>query len=243
MNRTLFAAFALLAATPAVPAPAHAAPGPNDPGCFVLGALDHPEAPEHVMSGVITGGPVTQDGTLTCTVKAGVSTHAGSYAYGVSAAADSAGGLALLPPRLVSWVAPPGEPIYLCEQFFDGNATYYWDAQTHTWTTDANARCEQGLVTGASDPLVAPLVGVVEATEAAINDFWAHTDWMFCDLFPLAQGDYGVFSVNSQGDVFLLGEPFWDCPPYDLWDDESDPPPRPRFDVVVAHRLLGTLPS
>jgi len=25
----------------------------------------------------------------------------------------------------------------------------------------------------------------------------------------------GVVEINSEGDVFLLGEPFWDCPPYE----------------------------
>ena len=28
----------------------------------------------------------------------------------------------------------------------------------------------------------------------------------------------GVLEINGQGDVFLLGDPFWDCPPYDLFD-------------------------
>ena len=47
-------------------------------------------------------------------------------------------------------------------------------------------------------------------------------------LTALAQGEYGVFSVNGQGDVFLLGEPFWDCPPFDLF-----PPPWPTIGAEI----------
>ena len=31
----------------------------------------------------------------------------------------------------------------------------------------------------------------------------------------------GVVEINGQGDVFLAAEPFWDCPPYDLFPPEG----------------------
>jgi hypothetical protein len=37
-------------------------------------------------------------------------------------------------------------------------------------------------------------------------------------MFQVGFGVPGVFDVNEQGDVFLFGDPFWDCPPYDLFD-------------------------
>ncbi|HVF04826.1 MAG TPA: hypothetical protein VNA20_08305 [Frankiaceae bacterium] len=41
-----------------------------------------------------------------------------------------------------------------------------------------------------------------------------------CSLLKLLAGNYsGVLVINSQGDVYLNGEPQWDCPPYDIvWD-------------------------
>lgn len=49
-----------------------------------------------------------------------------------------------------------------------------------------------------------------------------HIDPALCDLLKMFPGTYGtppgpVITINAQGDVFIDGEPFWDCPPYDLF--------------------------
>ncbi|HWL35972.1 MAG TPA: hypothetical protein VNQ77_07240 [Frankiaceae bacterium] len=42
-----------------------------------------------------------------------------------------------------------------------------------------------------------------------------HADEAACPAFTSLAGSYGVVTVTSQGDVYVAGEPTWDCPPYD----------------------------
>lgn len=46
------------------------------------------------------------------------------------------------------------------------------------------------------------------------DDWW---DPLVCEhaLAPAA-GSYGAVVVNDQGDIYVNGEPQWDCPPYDI---------------------------
>lgn len=41
-------------------------------------------------------------------------------------------------------------------------------------------------------------------------------DPVVCPVLAAAAGSYGPFVVNSHGDIYLAGEPQWDCPPYDI---------------------------
>ncbi len=69
-------------------------------------------------------------------------------------------------------------------------------------------------------------VGVVSVPPQVVYDT---VDWLvstlphvdydlpICSVLKNLAGDYGgVLVVNSQGDVFLNGEPQYDCPPYDI---------------------------
>ena len=37
-----------------------------------------------------------------------------------------------------------------------------------------------------------------------------------CATLASMAGSYGPLVINAQGDVFVAGEPQWDCPPYDI---------------------------
>ena len=43
-------------------------------------------------------------------------------------------------------------------------------------------------------------------------------DDAICTTFAALAPGVEPVVFNSQGDVFVAGEPFWDCPPYDLFD-------------------------
>jgi hypothetical protein len=68
------------------------------------------------------------------------------------------------------------------------------------------------------------LIPVAEEVDRALLPVWdllygggpRYDEWV-CSALKASAGTYGPIAVNAQGDVFLGGEPFWDCPPYDLW--------------------------
>ncbi|HVF05339.1 MAG TPA: hypothetical protein VNA20_10890 [Frankiaceae bacterium] len=67
-------------------------------------------------------------------------------------------------------------------------------------------------------PQVPPQV-VWDTLEDALDQVWPVVDPPVCAaLASLAPGD-GPVVINAQGDVYVAGEPVWDCPPYDVeWD-------------------------
>ncbi|HVF04825.1 MAG TPA: hypothetical protein VNA20_08300 [Frankiaceae bacterium] len=58
----------------------------------------------------------------------------------------------------------------------------------------------------------------------AVDDVYGWLIWgeglTLCSVLQDLAGNYaGVLVINSQGDVYLNGEPQYDCPPYDIvWD-------------------------
>ena len=37
-----------------------------------------------------------------------------------------------------------------------------------------------------------------------------------CPVLASLAGTYGPVTINGEGDVYIDGEPFWDCPPYNI---------------------------
>ncbi|HVF03801.1 MAG TPA: hypothetical protein VNA20_03080 [Frankiaceae bacterium] len=86
-------------------------------------------------------------------------------------------------------------------------------------TADAatSTRCERAV-------RVPPYV-VYETVDAFFNQLWAVYTPPFCDYTKMLTGYYGdgAVIVNEQGDVYVNGEPQWECPPYDIqWPEEED---------------------
>ena len=74
--------------------------------------------------------------------------------------------------------------------------------------------------------LLISLAEQVDAVLAQVFDTLSDLEVQFvdpvlCPIFVTLGGVIpdvpGVLEINGQGDVFLLGDPFWDCPPYDLF--------------------------
>ncbi|HWL34966.1 MAG TPA: hypothetical protein VNQ77_02110 [Frankiaceae bacterium] len=198
-----------------------AAPSATDGGCSLTAVSDTSlESPADSMIGFLYGGTITQTGTLTCTIKLNVSTHGGAYVNGASRSGTGTNGTTVLSPGVVSYIAPPGEPAYVCDQFNDGTTTWVLDARTDTWVPagTAGAECYIVLNAGTHDPILDPIYDLLDTMGALVSSVSKDLlDPVFCPALSLLQGDYaGVATINSQGDVFRLGEPFWDCPPYDL---------------------------
>jgi len=142
-------ALAAAAATALLASPASAVPKPfTDLPCAFTATEDpSPEVPPGTRTGTVAAGPIVVadqgnlagnpvSGTVTCTLKVGA----------VSMPFSAAGtGAIVLPPTLVSFVATPSTPVYVCTRLAltsagGGTTTYYWDAQDG-WTTDAAADC------------------------------------------------------------------------------------------------------
>lgn len=197
-----------------------AAPDPlTDGGCSFTAVSDlNPEAPAASMTGYLYGGPMAQNGTVTCTIKIGVPTHNGSYVHGASRSATGNNGTTVLSPGLVSYIAPSDLPVYLCDRFTDaGGVTYYWDGDANVWTTNSAVNCELAISTGTNDPFFDPIWDLVETTNDLAGILGKDTvDPFICPVYSSFQGNYaGVATINNQGDVYRLGELFWDCPPYE----------------------------
>ena len=56
-----------------------------------------------------------------------------------------------------------------------------------------------------------------EIDHAIESTMMNYVDPTMCPVLASQAGTYGLVVINAQGDVFVGGEPQWDCPPYDLW--------------------------
>jgi hypothetical protein len=219
VKKIAIAALALgaLATTFVTPASA-AAPSDTDLGCGFTSVTDpNPEAPVGTQTGYIDGGPILQNGTITCTIQVGGATHADAN-NGASASATGTNGFTYLSPTLVSYSSPPLTPVYLCTQFNDGSVTYYWDDTTGTWTTSASSTCGLAISGGTSDPVFDPIFDLIDTILDLLTTVEKDViDPAVCPVLATLAGSYGPITINAQGDIFINGEAFWDCPPYDLF--------------------------
>jgi hypothetical protein len=198
----------------------HDGKGAPDGGCGFATATDNaPEAPEDSATGVLYGGPIAQNGTLTCTIKVNVGTHTGPYVNGASRSATGTNGTTILSPGVVSYISPGTEPVYLCDQFKDaGGTTRYWDGDADVWTTSSAVNCELAISAGTGDPILDPINDLIDTLDALLQSVGQTLDAVICPVLATLQGDYaGIVTINAQGDVFIAGDPYRDCPPYDLF--------------------------
>jgi len=99
-------------------------------------------------TGEIHGGPIANDvnpgGTIEiiCSIHVGAanSTHAGTAAVSVSSGASTA--VAILAPTVVSYVAPFGQPVFMCTRVrLDNSQTLYYDDQNGAFVSSNTAVC------------------------------------------------------------------------------------------------------
>lgn len=168
----------------------------------------------------VDGGPLVvanDDGTpatarLICTIQDGGRTHADPD-FASATSAETTGVVALPPTLLQGPPTFPNDP-HLCSQLHFADGTdLYWNASEITgreWTTDPTVICAG---------FVCPGDGCECSIETGCPDdddpFVTVVDPIVCPVFAsLAPGVPGVVDIEAEGDVALLGAPFWDCPPY-----------------------------
>ena len=103
-----------------------------------------------VQTGVINGGPMvaTAPGasiTLTCTIQVGGanSTHAGDDSVSRSGSGTQ---VATVAPDRISYVSPPGQPVYMCNQVTINGTDYYLDDVNFTWAEEnPNVPCGEAI--------------------------------------------------------------------------------------------------
>ena len=61
------------------------------------------------------------------------------------------------------------------------------------------------------DAALAPVFDAITNIEKTV------IDPAVCPVLAGLAGTYGPVTINAQGDIFIDGEAFWDCPPYDIF--------------------------
>ncbi|HVF06930.1 MAG TPA: hypothetical protein VNA20_18985 [Frankiaceae bacterium] len=60
---------------------------------------------------------------------------------------------------------------------------------------------------------------VYDTLESVLAQVWPVTDPVICGVLQAVAPGTGPVYINGQGDVYVAGEPQWDCPPYDIvWE-------------------------
>lgn len=227
-------ALACVVAAIAVTAPAGAAAAGTPPEgrrCTFLASSSHVEDEGH--DGQINGGPLAAPGSeisIRCSIHVGNATHSGPAA--VSESAGPARDVVALPPTPMSYLAAHDDVVATCTEATVDGTTWYWD--TTAWTTDPDAPCDVSRtvtiwppecpdhpVCAVEDvlPLLPPPVrGVVDYVGCIVlgGPGLCSFDYAVCPLLAaLAPGVPGALDVRPDGDVYVGGEFFWDCPPYE----------------------------
>jgi hypothetical protein len=59
-----------------------------------------------------------------------------------------------------------------------------------------------------------PPQAVIDLLDMIVIDY---VDPALCEVLKSLAPGVGPVVINAQGDVYVNGEPQWDCPPYDIW--------------------------
>jgi hypothetical protein len=89
---------------------------------------------------------------------------------------------------------------------------------------------------GASSEPIVP-EPVVDSLNHVLDDVLSLTqaaDPLVCPVLAGLPGDYGEVAVDEEGDVFVLGVLFWDCPPYEGSASRAAVAPTEAHDVVAG---------
>lgn len=213
-------AAALLAAVLPMPGAEAAHQPPAGEGCRYL-AVGDDNLGADTWHGVLHGGPVTGDGTvqLTCRIVVNAWTHDATAAVTVSSLPTPR--VAALEPTRVSFEAGYDDFVAMCTSVRVNGITWY---ETHGgWSTDPASYCWKHLpwelvpeplrpvvdgvaclVFGDACDVIGPLLGeVFEVVDPAV-----------CERFVAAAPGVPPVEIRPDGDVYVNGEWWWDCPPY-----------------------------
>lgn len=197
--------------------PAHAQSSPVEGRRCGFDTVEDPTVEDgDVHTGSLSGGPLvaTSPGapiSMQCTIQVGVANWAHSGANEAVAASAATPGVTALPPTLVSYFAPTGQPVYICTQVTVAGSTYYWDDVNGQWSPSSAVACQEPAVSCDCFP-DGPLGPILDLIELVIVDI---VDPVACDILAaFAPGVPGVVEVTDDGDTHVLGLRVYDCPPY-----------------------------
>jgi hypothetical protein len=125
--------------------------------------------------------------------------------------------------RLTCVLKVEGQPYYTETYSGLGFAVGARQIEFPWWATDL-VMCETVEFLNTGD---APVSRCDEASDV-IDDLWnllteievEYVDPLVCPvLAALSPGVPGTLDIDPEGDIYVLGQPQWDCPPYDvIWD-------------------------
>jgi hypothetical protein len=238
LRRRLLAAVATAALlAPLPPAQADDPPAPVGRPCSFL-VSTNPFADEG-KAGQVNGGPVVVPGydvSLRCSIHVDDAwRHADPAA--AAAATPPTPSVAVLAPTPV-WYDAPDYVEYLCTEVSAGGTTWYWTGEA--WSTDPASPCGSSScrlydeclfrlledVYALGEHLPEPARDIVwDPVFGYVGCWWVGWycpvfDWVLCASFQYLQpGVPGVVEFREDGDVYVLGEWFWDCPPYGPYEE------------------------
>lgn len=183
--------------------------------CGFLAATDPTVQNGQTQSGILNGGPVSSADadalgeavatiSLKCTIQVGAANANHDGADAASAAGNPSLAVAYVNPTLVSFVSPPGQPVYLCSQVTVNGQVRYYNPVTAAFSVSPNTPCLEAM-----RQEVDPSPSLLEGLFATISDTIAPVMIGVVDpvLCPVLDGPLDPFES--------WWSRFWDCPPYD----------------------------
>ena len=203
---------AVIALAGAMPA-AQAADEPVGRPCAYTAVSWDPVTGPTMWLAEVDAGPVVVAGstvTLRCSIHVANGQHSGAAAASVTS--DDGDGVAAIAPQLVSYRDEYGYAV-LCTQVTTATTSWYWTGDA--WTTDPTSWCP-----GPSDPTeppdLPPQLDWLEAYLWCMHWGWycPILDYVTCSGTAGAPDVPGIVEFRDDGDIYVAGEWFWDCPPY-----------------------------
>jgi hypothetical protein len=226
--RRPLAALAAVAVVAMAPVPARAADPVVLDGSLLCSFASINDPTGTRQAGYINGGPVLFGdddaadnpvyGSVTCAIHVGYQNLAHSAPDATSATSPVTPGAAVLAPTLMSYDLPnEWDLISYCTQVdIVGGPTYYWDEYSEAWSTDPDSACEY-----LYDDPPPPDFNIVDYILELANElvFIPIVDPVLCPVLaalPVTREPNDVLYITVEGDTYVAGSLFWDCPPYEL---------------------------
>ena len=164
---------------------------------------------------VVEDNPVSV--TLTCSIMTSGYTYADPPADQTSASGPA---VAVVPPTPLTYHDPTGaDLVAVCSQVTvvdkDGTSRhYYWDNWTQRFSTDPATPCVPLICPVSADggPCDEPFYWQV--LRDALGTVFGIVDPAVCEVLREVPDHPGVIESGDDGDLYVNGEFFWDCPPY-----------------------------
>ena len=166
-------------------------------------------------------GQVVEDNPVSVTLTCSIMTSGYTYAHQPDDQTSSSGAaVAVVPPTPLTYHDPAGgKVVAVCSQVTvvgkdSTSRHYYWDNWAQRFSTDPATPCEP-LICPASatgSPCDEPFYWQV--LRDALDAAFGVVDPAVCEVFRELPDYPGVIESADDGDLYVNGEFFWDCPPY-----------------------------